>query len=55
MEKLSAQLMEIVKKSKFLNEDIPEDVDRSLSTIDKSLDKAVEETVNNILEQGLAK
>lgn len=54
METLSSQLEEIVKESKFLNEDIPEDIDRSLSIINHSLDKAVENTINNLLENNNA-
>jgi len=50
MVKLSEQLTDIVKNSKFLTEDVAEDEDRSLSTIDKSLDAAVEDSVNKVLE-----
>lgn len=50
MVKLTEQLTEIVKDSKALAEGITEDVDRSLSTIDKGLDEAVEATINKLLD-----
>ena len=46
--------MNVVKESEAFKKDNKENVDRSLSTIDRGLDEAVEITVSNLLEKNNA-
>jgi hypothetical protein len=50
METLRDQLVEIVKKAKILKEDVSEDEDRTLGTIDKYLDESVSKKVGEVLD-----
>jgi len=47
---LNEQLTEIVKAAKILNEDVSEDEDRVLGTIEKYLNESVDVKCKEILE-----
>ena len=53
MSKLKEQLTDIVYESKIFDTDYKEDEDFNLSTIDRSLNEAVEQSVTKFLSENI--
>ena len=51
METLEEQLTEIIKSAKILTEDVPENEDRTLGTIEKYLNESVDIKCKEFLEK----